>query len=124
MIYSIGIDVVESERIAAAFHRYGDRFMRRIYTAGEADMALARGSDAMPFLAGRFAAKEAVMKALGRFFDRDVALRDIEISAVAGRPTIILGRYLRESLTGKRILISIAHTERYALAAAVITDEE
>lgn len=76
------------------------------------------------FLAGRFAAKEAVMKALGRFFDHGVALRDIEIlNGAGGCPYVRLNPPLAARLVDKRILISIAHSGRHAVAAAVITAE-
>ena len=84
-----------------------------------------RSTEPALFLAGRFAAKEAVMKALGRFFDRGVALRDIEIlNLPGGKPYVRLTPPLAVKLTGKRISISITHSGGYALATAIIEEEE
>jgi holo-[acyl-carrier protein] synthase len=123
VIDAIGIDIVETDRIDEAYHRYGDRFLRRIYSPDETAILATHPSDPELFLAGRFAAKEAVMKALGRFFDRGVALPDIEIlNGAGGRPYVRLNPPLAARLVDKRILISITHSGRYALATAMITD--
>jgi holo-[acyl-carrier protein] synthase len=121
----VGIDVVETDRIHEAYHRYGDRFLRRIYSPDEIGALADHPNEPSLFLAGRFAAKEAVMKALGRFFDRGVALRDIEIlNFPDGRPYVQLTSSSAQELTGKRIAISITHSGRYALATAIIEEQE
>lgn len=125
MIEAVGIDIADTERIADAYHRYGDRFLRRLYSPDEIALLAARSAETERFLTGRFAAKEAVMKALGAFFDRGVALRDIEIlNLPSGQPYIRLNPTLTAGLAGRRILISISCSGRHALATAMIADED
>ncbi len=120
MIDSIGLDIIEIDRIAKTFARHGTRFTTRILSAKE-DEILQQRVDAATFLAGRFAAKEAVMKALGEFFSSDVRLKDIEIlNDPSGRPFVELPKRLTDSLTKKKILISISHSRGNAVAVAVI----
>ncbi len=76
-------------------------------------------------MAGKFAAKEAVMKALGVFFASGVSLRDIEIlNRPSGMPYVKLNTRLTPKIVGKKVLISISHEKKYAVALAVISDEE
>ena len=113
-----GVDLIEIERIAATLQRYGERFLRRIYTPDE--IAYCRGR--APNLAARFAAKEAVMKSLGTGF-RGVGWRDVEVvRASSGAPSPRLhGRARRraERLGVTEISISLTHSRGFALAFAV-----
>ena len=113
-----GVDLIEIDRIAAALQRYGERFLRRIYTPDE--IAYCRGR--APNLAARFAAKEAVMKSLGTGF-RGVGWRDVEVvRASSGAPSPRLhGRARRraERLGVTAISISLTHSRGFALAFAV-----
>jgi len=86
MIYSVGIDLIELERVSNALDKWGDKFARRIL--GEEERILYREKkNKVQFLAGRFAAKEAVMKSLGTFFDSGVHLRDIQVlNDLYGKP--------------------------------------
>src|SRR5215470_15167479 len=88
-IIGIGMDATEIERIQAALTRFGDRFIRRIFTAGEIAYAMRRHNPA-PHFAGRFAAKEAAMKALGTGHSRGVLWRDIEVVRRGGPPQLRL----------------------------------
>ncbi len=75
-------------------------------------------------MAGKFAAKEAVMKALGVIFNKGVYLRDIEIlNQPSGMPYVRLPKRLHEGLSGKQILISITHESSYAAAVAIVSGE-
>ena len=125
MIIGLGIDVVSVVRIEKACARSG-RFAERILTGAESDMHRERNSPAC-FLAGRFCAKEAVLKALGTGLAGGVGFRDIEIlNDAAGAPTAALsGRALEvcRQLGGKRVLISISTEKEYAAAMAVIENE-
>ena len=113
-----GIDIIEIDRIGAAVNRWGDRFFRRIYTEGELQYAKGR----LPQLAGRFAAKEAVMKALGTG-TRGVGWKDIEISRLRGQaPSIVLhGRAKTRAdaigLTG--LALALSHSKEYAVATVI-----
>lgn len=122
MIYA-GVDIIEISRIAATLDRYGGRFLRRIYT--EAEQAYCRGRP--PQLAARFAAKEAVMKALGTGV-RGVAWREVEVTRRPGKaPEIRLhGRAEARARAMRltRVAISISHSRAYALASVVAEADE
>jgi holo-[acyl-carrier protein] synthase len=117
-----GIDLVEVERIRDAIERHGDRFLRRIYTTGEQAQA-GDGPLRVQFFAGRFAAKEAVMKALGTGWAGGVAWTDIDVRRLAsGKPEVTLsGRCLAigGELGVARWEISITHTGTHAAASVV-----
>src|ERR1700730_7377334 len=82
-IIGLGLDATEIDRIAATIERYGDRFLRRIFTDGEIAYCARRRVPAIHF-AGRFAAKEAGMKALGTGHSQNVLWRDVEVTRHAG----------------------------------------
>ena len=115
---STGVDFIEIDRVAQVLDRYGDRFLRRVFTPGE--IAYCRGR--APNLAARFAAKEAVMKSLGTGF-RGVGWRDVEVvRAPSGAPSPRLhGRARRraERLGVTEIAISLSHSREYAMVVAV-----
>ncbi len=115
---STGVDLIEIDRVAGVLERYGDRFLRRIFTPGE--IAYCRGR--APNLAARFAAKEAVMKSLGTGF-RGVGWRDVEVvRAPSGAPSPRLhGRAKRRAvrLGVTEIGISLSHSRGFAMAFAV-----
>ena len=113
-----GVDIVEIPRIRRVAERYGERFLHRIYTEGE--IAYCRGR--APQLASRFAAKEAVMKALGTGI-RGVRWQDIEVVRQRGQaPTIQLGGTALERARGlgiDHLAVSLSHSEQYAVAFVV-----
>ncbi len=115
---AVGVDIIEIERIEQAVERWGQRFLHRIYTQGELSFSRGRA----PQLASRFAAKEAVMKALGTG-TRGVGWREIEVVRLRGRaPTVQLhGRALvrAEKQSIKHISISLSHSREYAVAFVV-----
>ena len=115
---AVGVDIIEIDRVAAVVERYGERFLARIYTAGE--LAYCRGR--APQLAARFAAKEATMKALGTG-TRGVGWRDVEVvRARSGQPGIVLhGRAAKraERIGLTRFVVSISHSRAYAVASVV-----
>lgn len=115
---SVGVDIIEISRIAATVERFGDRFLKRIYTDGE--IAYCRGR--APQLAARFAAKEAVMKALGTG-TRGVGWQEVEVTRKrTGEPGIQLhGRAAAraEKLGIDRLALSISHSREYAIASVV-----
>lgn len=121
-IIGLGLDATDIPRIAAVIERHGDRFVRRVFTDGEIAYATARRLPAVHF-AGRFAAKEAAMKALGTGFSRGVVWRDIEVVRRGGPPQLVLhggaGRRFA-AIGGKTSLLSITHSEQLALAQVLI----
>ena len=121
-IIGLGFDVTEIPRIADALSRYGDRFMYRVFTDGEVDYCSRRRVPAMHF-AGRFAAKEAAMKALGTGHSHGVLWRDVEVVRRGGPPQLQLhGGAERRLLAigGRRSLVTITHTDTLAMAQVMI----
>jgi holo-[acyl-carrier protein] synthase len=128
MIIAIGTDTVEVERVRRAVDhpQWGERFRLRVFTAGEIAYCCKRARYAESF-AARFAAKEAVMKALGTGYGRGVWWRDIEVVRGSGRPSIVLhGGALRHaaSLGAERWHLSLSHTAGHALAHVVAETSE
>jgi len=118
-----GVDIIEIPRIKQVLDRYGQRFLNRVFTPDE--IAYCRGR--APNLAGRFAAKEAAMKALGTGV-RGVSWKDIEvIRADSGAPSLRLhGRAEKraERLQMSEMSLSISHSREYAVAFVVAQGEE
>lgn len=124
MFYAIGIDLIEIDRIQRSLEQFGDNFLKRL--SSETEMGYLKSLKlALPVAVARqFAAKEAVMKALGAFFDRGVRLKDIEICEhQLSQPKVRLPERLGAELKGKDILVSISYDEHLAIATAAITDE-
>jgi holo-[acyl-carrier protein] synthase len=123
MILGTGIDIIEVARIASSFEKFGERFVNRILLPDEIAYCLAHRNPA-PFLAARFAAKEAVSKAFGTGIGAQLGWQDIEIcKKESGEPFVVLhgnGKKLFESRGAKRLLVSLSHTEHYAVATAVL----
>ncbi|HEY6386260.1 MAG TPA: holo-ACP synthase [Candidatus Acidoferrum sp.] len=122
MIIGMGVDLAEVERIQKAIERHGEPFLRRVYTTAEREYC-ERFKNKYERFAGRFAAKEAAMKALGTGWRRGVRWVDFEVvREKGGRPTIWLdgeARKIAEELGVKRIALSITHTEMQALAQVI-----
>ena len=115
---SVGVDIIEIERVAATLARFGDRFLERVFTKGETAYCKGRA----PQLAARFAAKEAVMKALGTG-TRGVGWREVEVTRKrTGEPGIALhGRAAERAarLGIDRIAVSLSHSRHYAVASVI-----
>ncbi|MBI4340125.1 MAG: holo-ACP synthase [Chloroflexi bacterium] len=122
-MHAVGIDIIEISRIAQTVERWGDRFLRRIYT--EAEIVYCRGR--APQLASRFAAKEAMMKALGTGI-RGVGWKDIEVVRARGGPPSIrlTGRAARiaERQGVKHSALSLSHSREYAVASIVLERQD
>jgi holo-[acyl-carrier protein] synthase len=123
MIVGIGIDVVEIRRMREILARQHDRFERRVYTDSEREYC--RGHrDPAPSFAARFAAKEAVFKALGTGWGQGVGWQDVEVVRSAGQaPTVRLsGHALKhaERLGVGSIHLSLSHSEDTAVAMAML----
>ena len=121
-ILGIGLDATDIPRIEKAIERYGDRFVHRIFT--DAEIAYCSGKfRPAPHYAGRFAAKEAAMKALGTGLSHGVTWRDIEVVRGFGPPRIEWrGGALRhlQRLGATSSLLTITHADTIALAQVVI----
>jgi holo-[acyl-carrier protein] synthase len=123
MILGIGIDIIEVTRIQASHERFGKRFLNRVLLANEIAYCLSYKNPA-PFLAARFAAKEAISKAFGTGIGAALGWRDMEIRRKeSGEPFVILhgkGEKLFAARGAKQLLVSLSHTKDYAAATAVL----
>jgi holo-[acyl-carrier protein] synthase len=121
-IIGLGIDATDIPRITKTLERYGDRFMRRVFTDGEIAYCIRRQVPAIHF-AGRFAAKEAAMKALGTGHTQNVLWRDVEVVRGGGPPRLQFhggaGRRLA-AMGGGSSLLTITHSEALAIAQVMI----
>jgi holo-[acyl-carrier protein] synthase len=125
MLIGTGVDLIEIERIARSIERYGDRFLRRIYTDHEIAYCTSKRSSAESF-AARFAAKEAGAKALGTGISRGVTWIEFQVARQpGGRPVLELrGRaaLLARELGVKTISLSLTHTGNLAMATVMMED--
>jgi holo-[acyl-carrier protein] synthase len=121
-IIGIGIDATDLHRVAEIVERYGERFLRRVFTDGEIAYCTKR-RDPVPHLAGRFAVKEAAMKALGTGQSRGVMWKDIEVVRAGGPPRLKLhgGAARRAGEMGvQQALVTITHSETLAFAQVLL----
>ena len=121
-IIAHGIDLVDCPRIEEMIERHGDRLLNRLFTPAEQAYAQ-RHKNAIEKYAGRFAAKEAVLKLVGTGWRGKIKWTDIEvINDPAGRPEVNLSgevKRIAESLKIAHVSISITHTANFAIASAV-----
>ena len=123
MIVGTGIDIAEVPRIREAIARFGDRFLQRIFSAGEIRYCESKANRVERY-AARFAAKEAAMKALGTGWNHGVRWRDCEVTRLpGGRPTISFKGKAGEiaaKLGVKNAALSLSHTEEQAIAQVIL----
>jgi len=123
MILGTGIDIVEVARIAASFEQHGARFLDRVLLPAETAYCLQHRQPA-PFIAARFAAKEAISKAFGTGIGASIGWQDMEICRhESGAPFVVLhgqGKALFAARGAKQLHISLSHTEHYAAATAIL----
>jgi len=123
VVQSIGIDLVDINRIEKSVKRYGQRFVRRILGSKEIGIYDSR-NDKAAYLAGRFAAKEAVIKSLGRILATRPKYSAIEIlNDKTGNPFLSGTGELTRVFKKRKCLLSISHEHRYATAVAIITED-
>ena len=123
MILGTGIAIIEVERIRASHEKFGKRFTSRILLSAEIEYCL-RHKDPAPFLAARFAAKEAVSKAFGTGICAKLGWLDIEVAKHdSGEPYVVLhgkGLDLLDERGGDLVHLSISHTAQHATAMAIL----
>jgi len=121
-VLGIGTDIVECLRIAQMIERHGELFINRVYTPTEIKYCQSRKSATQHF-AGRWAAKEAILKALGTGWRRGISWRDVEVrNAPGGKPVVAMrggARDVVEKLGVSQMLISISHCRSHATAYAL-----
>jgi len=122
-VLGIGVDLVENERIQHSIDRFGDRFLHRVFTAGEIQY-----SQSMKFaarhLAARFAAKEALSKAFGTGIGKAMGWRDLDVhKKPSGEPFVILhggAKKLASDRGVQKVWITLSHTDNHAMAVIVL----
>jgi holo-[acyl-carrier protein] synthase len=123
MIVGSGIDIAEVERIRQSIERFGQRFLERIFTAGEIRYCDSKVNRFERY-AARFAAKEAAMKALGTGWNHGVRWRDCEVGRLpGGRPTLHFHGKAAEfaaKLGAKNAALSLSHTREQAIAHVIL----
>jgi len=118
-ILGIGNDIIEIERIRKSIDTHGLRLIARLFTTKEQDYCL-KYKDPVPHFAGRFSAKEAIVKALGTGFGEHASWLDIEIlNESSGRPCVYLSNILEKKLAGTSLKVSISHCHHYVTAFAI-----
>lgn len=123
MILGVGIDIIEVSRIQTSYERFGERFLTRILHPNEVAYCLSHKAPG-PFLAARFAAKEAISKAFGTGIGAQLGWQDMEVGRkTSGEPYVILhgpGMKLLQARAAQRVLLSLSHTQYYAAAVAIL----
>src|SRR6202050_1942177 len=123
MIVGTGIDIAEVPRIRQSIARFGNRFLKRIYTEGEIRYCDSKANRVERY-AARFAAKEAAMKALGTGWSHGVRWRDLEVKRQpGGRPTLAFHGKAAEfaaKLGAKHVALSLSHTAEQAIAQVIL----
>jgi len=123
LILGSGIDIIEVQRVEAACEKFGDRFLRRILRPSELAYCLSHKSPG-PFLAARFAGKEAISKAFGAGIGRQLGWQDMEICRKdSGEPYVVLhgkGQTLLRERGGRIVHLSLSHTAKLATAIAIL----
>ena len=124
MIVGLGIDIIEIARLDEVLSRHGDKFLERTYTEKERASAARKKAAVNAFYAGRWAAKEALAKALGCGFSKDCGWLDIEvINNDAGQPLMSLSGKAAahaEKIGVSEISLSISHEKSYACAVVIL----
>jgi holo-[acyl-carrier protein] synthase len=123
MILGTGIDIIEVARIGASYEKFGERFLNRILHPEEIGYCVTQKNPA-PFLAARFAAKEAISKSFGTGIGAELGWQDMEIrKKPSGEPFVIFhnkGSLLFERRAAHRIHLTISHTVQHAVAFAIL----
>jgi holo-[acyl-carrier protein] synthase len=125
MIVGTGVDIAEVPRVAAAIERFGERFLKRIFTENEIRYCESKANKVERY-AARFAAKEAALKAIGTGWKRGVAWKEVEVTREpGGRPTMTFHGKAAEfaaKLGMKRAHVSLSHTAEHAIAQVILED--
>lgn len=123
MILGTGIDLIEVARIRASHEKFGERFLQRILRPAEIAYCFSH-KDPAPFLAARFAAKEAISKAFGTGIGKQLGWQDMEVGRKeSGEPFVILhdgGQKLLQERGGRIVHLSLSHTASHATAMAIL----
>jgi holo-[acyl-carrier protein] synthase len=120
---SVGIDLVDIERVRKMLAEYGERFLDHLLGDDEKRLLEPR-HDREQFLAGRFAAKEAAIKALGKYLTRRPAFAALQmLPDKSGRPQLRLSDELRQQIPNVEAQVSISHERHYAVAIVILSEK-
>lgn len=124
MVIGIGIDIIEIERIKESVDDYGEQFLKKVYTPGEIKYCLSK-KNKYQHLAARFAAKEAIYKAISSNWDSELSWQDMEIiNAPNGMPEVKFKGNLEKFLSNEKSLkISMSHSTDYVACVAIVYKE-
>ena len=121
MIVGLGIDIAEMARLAKVYEKFGRRFLEKFLTPTELASLPAQP---LPYIAGRFAAKEAAVKALGTGFAEGIGPRDVAVRSLpSGKPELVLSGKAREkadALGAKKLHLTLTHTRDNAAAVVIL----
>lgn len=116
----LGVDIIEIERFLKALNHHKDKIIKRLFTKKEINYCLKYKNSEIHF-AGKFAAKEAVAKALGLGFGSKISFLDIEVENDKNRkPFVTLSKKVLKNFKKPKILISISHSKNFAIATAIV----
>lgn len=125
MILGTGVDIAEVPRIAKAIERFGERFLKRVFTDNEIRYCESKQNKTERF-AARFASKEAALKALGTGLRMGISWREVEVTRLpGGRPTMTfhgVAAQFAAKMGMKRAHLSLSHTEEHAIAYVILED--
>jgi holo-[acyl-carrier protein] synthase len=123
MIIGIGTDIIEVDRIQSSIEKYGERFLKRIFTETEIEYCESFKGTKYLHYAARFAAKESFSKAIGTGITRGFKFKEISIrNERSGKPTVELAGDLLENWGKYRIFVSLTHTKDNAVAYLIIEE--
>jgi holo-[acyl-carrier protein] synthase len=126
MVLGLGTDLIETRRMQESIDRFGERFLERIFTAGEIAYCTRKKKNAAESFAARFAAKEAGAKALGTGISHGVSWKEFEVKReTSGRPSLHLtGRAAEwaKAMGVRRVQLSLTHSRELAMAVVVVED--
>ena len=124
MVKGIGVDIIEIDRIRRSIESIGDRFLSKVYTGTEIAYCDAKANRYQHY-AARFAAKEALSKALSTGWAGEFRWKDVEVTnAPSGQPHITLHGTLAEHLAGATVMLSMSHSESHVVAMVLIEDAQ
>jgi|YNPMSStandDraft_1061717.scaffolds.fasta_scaffold00491_11 holo-[acyl-carrier protein] synthase len=114
---SIGVDIIEIDRVEKIISEFGVKFLKKVYSDEEIKYCQSKAKPSQHF-AARFAAKEAVAKALGTGFGKNLMLKDVEVrNDINGKPIVYY-----KGIPNDRVLVSISHCDHYVVAFAVLKE--
>lgn len=118
-VAGVGTDIIEIERVSEAIKNHEEAFIRKVFTLQEQNYCK-KHSNPVPHYAARFSAKEAVVKALGCGFGKQIGFLDIEILNDAdGKPTVHFSPKAKSELNDPHVLLSISHCKAYVSTVAI-----